>query len=145
QTEAFATVNLIVVAADLDEMCAIAGAVGGNLAGAIYSERGGADDAAYARVAAALRPKVGRLLDDKMPTGVAVSPARPHGGPFPATGPPGFPSVGIPASLLRFTARRAYDNVRPHRLPPELRDANPTGGTTWRFIDGAWSQRDVGA
>ena len=77
-----------------------------------------------------------------MPTGVAVSPAMNHGGPYPATGHPGFTAVGIPASLLRFAALHCYDNVRPHRLPVELHDQNPTG-KMWRFIDGQWSQRDV--
>jgi NADP-dependent aldehyde dehydrogenase len=87
---------------------------------------------------------VGRLLNDKMPTGVAVSPAMNHGGPFPSTGHPGFTAVGIPASLLRFGALQCYDNVRPHRLPPELADHNPTG-SMWRIIDGEWTQRDVSA
>jgi alpha-ketoglutaric semialdehyde dehydrogenase len=50
--------------------------------------------------------------------------------------------VGIPASLFRFTALRGYDNVRPNRLPPELRDRNPTG-KMWRLIDGTWTQGDV--
>ena len=34
----------------------------------------------------------------------------------------GFTAVGIPASLRRFAALQCYDNVRPHRLPPQLRD-----------------------
>jgi NADP-dependent aldehyde dehydrogenase len=79
-----------------------------------------------------------------MPTGVAVSPAMNHGGPYPATAHPGFTAVGIPASLLRFSALHCYDNVRGPRLPPELRDQNPTG-KMWRLIDGAWSQGDVAA
>jgi NADP-dependent aldehyde dehydrogenase len=82
------------------------------------------------------------LLNDKMPTGVAVSPAMNHGGPFPSTGHPGFTSVGIPASITRFTALYCYDAVRPERLPPELGDHNPTG-RMWRSIDGRWSQGDV--
>jgi NADP-dependent aldehyde dehydrogenase len=65
-----------------------------------------------------------------------------HGGPFPATGHPGFTSVGIPAALTRFAALHGYDNVRADRLPPELRNANPTG-TMWRLIDGAWTQRSL--
>jgi alpha-ketoglutaric semialdehyde dehydrogenase len=142
QTEAFGTVNLVIVARDVAQMVEIADRLEGNLTGCIYSETKGKDDADYTRLATALRPKVGRLLNDKMPTGVAVSSAMNHGGPYPATGHPGFTAVGIPASLLRFAALRCYDNVRPHRLPPELQDANPTG-KTWRFIDGEWSQRDI--
>ncbi len=143
QTEAFGTVNLVILARDVAQMTEIASRLEGNLTGCIYSDTKGTDDAAYTQVATALRPRVGRLLNDKMPTGVAVSPAMNHGGPYPATGHPGFTAVGIPASLLRFAALRCYDNVRPHRLPPELQDKNPTG-KMWRFIDGEWTQRDVG-
>ena len=51
-------------------------------------------------------------------------------------------AVGIPASLLRFAALHCYDNVRHHRLPPELQDKNPTG-RMWRLIDGEWTQQDA--
>ena len=44
--------------------------------------------------------------------------------------------------MLRFAALHCYDNVRQHRLPPELKDRNPTG-EMWRLIDGAWTQRDI--
>jgi 2,5-dioxopentanoate dehydrogenase len=142
QTEAFGTVNTVVVADDVAGMTAVAAALEGNLTGCVYSDSTGKDDAAYAGLEPVLRGKVGRLLNDKMPTGVAVSPAMNHGGPYPATGHPGFTAVGIPASLLRFAALRCYDAVRPNRLPPELANPNPTG-KMWRMIDGAWSQQDV--
>ena len=96
----------------------------------------------YERIAPHLRRRVGRLLNDKMPTGVLVVPSMNHGGPYPATGHPGFTAVGIPASLLRFSMLQCYDEVREHRLPVELRDQNPTGNL-WRRIDGAWTQADV--
>ncbi len=142
QTEACGSVNLVVMARDAAQLVEIAESLEGNLTGTIYSDTHGADDALYARLAPALRSRVGRLLDDKMPTGVAVTPAMNHGGPFPATGHPAFTAVGIPASLLRFSALHCYDNVRPQRLPPELRNANPTG-RMWRLVDGEWTQRDV--
>ena len=94
------------------------------------------------RVASLVAPLI-MMLNDKMPTGVAVSSAMNHGGPFPATGHPGFTAVGIPASLLRFAALRCYDNVRPHRLPGLLADKNP--GRAWRLIDGRWTQADIPA
>ena len=144
QTEAFGTVNTVVLASSAAQMEQIASQLEGNLTGSIYSDTTGKDDDAYERLAAALRPRVGRLLNDKMPTGVAVSSAMNHGGPYPATGHPGFTAVGIPASLLRFAALHCYDNVRPHRLPAELGNQNPTG-KMWRLIDGEWSQRDVPA
>jgi alpha-ketoglutaric semialdehyde dehydrogenase len=142
QTEAFGTASLLVLARDAEQMLAIIDSLEGNLTGGIYSHSGGKDDALYDEIEPRLRPRVGRLLNDKMPTGVAVSPAMNHGGPYPATGHPGFTAVGIPASLLRFAALYSYDNVRHHRLPAELQDKNPTG-RTWRFVDGEWTQRDV--
>jgi alpha-ketoglutaric semialdehyde dehydrogenase len=142
QTEAFGPAALVVVADDTAQMLEIAERLDGNLTGTIYSAGDGSDDAVYDQVEAVLRPRVGRLLNDKMPTGVAVSPAMQHGGPYPATGHPGFTAVGIPASLRRFTALQSYDGVREHRLPPELRNQNPSG-SMWRLIDSEWSQSDL--
>ncbi|MGB8951403.1 MAG: aldehyde dehydrogenase (NADP(+)) [Candidatus Aminicenantales bacterium] len=142
EQEAFGATSLLVFSRNFQQMLDIAEVLKGNLTGSIYSHRQGEDDNLYLWLESILRQKVGRLLNDKMPTGVAVSPAMVHGGPFPATGHPGFTSVGIPSSLLRFAALHCYDNVRPHRLPPELGDKNPTG-RMWRMIDGEWTQQDV--
>jgi alpha-ketoglutaric semialdehyde dehydrogenase len=142
QTEAFGPASLVVLATGEAELLEIVQSLEGNLTGSIYSDTAGADDALYARLEPILRPKVGRLLNDKMPTGVAVSPAMNHGGPFPATGHPGFTAVGLPAAMLRFAALHSYDNVREHRLPPELQEINPTG-SMWRRIDGEWTRADV--
>jgi alpha-ketoglutaric semialdehyde dehydrogenase len=142
QTEAFGNAVLIAVCQSLDEMISILDALEGNLTGSIYSDSSGGDEASYSRVADALVQRVGRLLNDKMPTGVAVSPAMNHGGPYPATSHPGFTAVGIPASLLRFAKLTCFDAVREHRLPDVLRNDNPTG-ETWRQIDGAWTTRSV--
>lgn len=143
QTEAFGNESLFIIADDLDQACEIARHFEGNLTGCIYSDTAGSDDAAYDRIAPLLRRKVGRLLNDKMPTGVAVVPSMNHGGPYPATGHPGFTAVGIPASLLRFGMLSCYDNVREARLPKELQNKNP-GGVA-RLVDGAWSTADVKA
>ncbi len=144
QTEMFGTASLLVVVRDAAQAAAVLGHLEGNLTGSFYSSTTGADDALYAVLEPLLRTKVGRLLNDKMPTGVAVSPAMNHGGPFPATGHAGFTAVGIPASLRRFAALECYDNVRAARLPASLRDKNPNGAM-WRLIDGRFTQADVGA
>jgi alpha-ketoglutaric semialdehyde dehydrogenase len=97
----------------------------GNLTASVYSAAAGSsasDEPLYNKVAPLLRRRAGRFLNDKMPTGVAVSPAMNHGGPYPATGHPGFTAVGMPPSITRFTALHCYDNVRPDRLPEYLRD-----------------------
>ena len=142
QSEMFGNASLLVVAADLAEARRVCEQLEGNLTGCVYSHTGGADDAAYDQIAPILREKVGRLLNDKMPTGVAVSPAMNHGGPYPATGHPGFTAVGIPAALRRFAALQCYDGVRENRLPPALRNKNPTG-QTWRLVDGKWTTGDL--
>ncbi|MFQ5865611.1 MAG: aldehyde dehydrogenase (NADP(+)) [bacterium] len=144
QTEAFGTVSLLVFAKDTAQMKAIAASIEGSLTGCFYTHTRGDDDDLYKQVEPILRQKVGRLLNDKMPTGVAVVPSMNHGGPYPATGHPGFTAVGIPNSMLRFGALHCYDNVRSHRLPPELQDKNPTG-KMWRYIDGTWTKDDVGS
>jgi NADP-dependent aldehyde dehydrogenase len=144
QTEAFGNSSLLVVADDEAQLLAILDRLEGNLTGTIYSAKDGSDERLYSRIEPVLRRRVGRLINDKMPTGVAVSPAMNHGGPFPATGHPGFTAVGIPASIRRFAMLQCYDGVRPHRLPPELQDQNPRPGSLWRYIDGQWTHGDVG-
>jgi alpha-ketoglutaric semialdehyde dehydrogenase len=139
QQEAFGNATTIVLARDLAELTRALHLLEGNLTGCIYSDTQGADDAYYEQITPQLRSRVGRLLNDKMPTGVALSPAMQHGGPYPATGHPGFTAVGIPRAMLRFAALQCYDNVREHRLPGVLRDqaSNPE---MWRQIDGKWVQ-----
>jgi len=141
QTEAFGNATLCVLVEKPEEAERILRQFDGNLTATIYSARDGSDDALYARLAPLLRARAGRLLNDKMPTGVAVNPAMNHGGPFPATGHPGFTAVGIPAALRRFVMLASYDNVRPSRLPALLRDHAPHPAL-WRLIDGAWTQGD---
>jgi 2,5-dioxopentanoate dehydrogenase len=144
QTEAFGNASLVVVVRDAAPAANILAQLEGNLTGSIYSDTRGSDDALYAQLAPVLRSRVGRFLNDKMPTGVAVTAAMNHGGPFPATGHPGFTAVGIPAALRRFAMLQCFDNVRPHRLPAALQNKNPNG-KMWRLIDGDWSQNDVAA
>jgi 2,5-dioxopentanoate dehydrogenase len=139
QREAFGNAAMLVTAENAGQLQQVIEALEGNLTGCIYSSTTGADDAMYESIAAALRFKVGRLLNDKMPTGVALSPAMNHGGPYPATAHPGFTAVGIPASLIRFGALQCYDNVRPDRLPAVLQDKSPNAAM-WRQVDGAWTR-----
>ncbi len=142
QTETFGNSSLFVFARDAAQLQELAAVLEGNLTGTLYSATDGRDDAIYNLVAPILQTRVGRLLNDKMPTGVAVSPAMNHGGPFPATGHPGFTAVGMPTAVQRFAKLDCFDNVRPHRLPAALQNKNPTG-RLWRLIDGNWTQADV--
>ncbi|WP_430388825.1 aldehyde dehydrogenase family protein [Dyella sp. 20L07] len=141
QTEAFGPVSLLVRVTDTAQMVQVAAAFEGNLTGTLYTATDGSDDNAWSTVARALRPHVGRLIGNRMPTGVAVSAAMNHGGPYPSTGHPGFTAVGMPSAIQRFTALHCYDNVPEHQLPAELRDHNP-GGVA-RCIDGCWCIDDL--
>jgi NADP-dependent aldehyde dehydrogenase len=140
QQEAFGPVSLCVTAEPVGRMPAIAASLEGNLTISVFSHSGDEDESLYRSLAPILRTRCGRFLNDKVPTGVVVSPAMVHGGPFPATGHPGFTAVGFPAAMMRFAALHGYDHVRPRRLPPELRDANPTG-RMMRFVDGEWTAK----
>jgi len=134
QTEAFGNSSLFVVADSIDQAVRIIDSLDGNLTGCLYTASNGDDDDVYDLLAFHLRRKVGRLINDAMPTGVAVSPAMNHGGPFPSTGHPGFTAVGIPASIHRFAMLQCYDKVRQDRLPEILRD--DYGGPARRMVDG---------
>jgi NADP-dependent aldehyde dehydrogenase len=143
QTEAFGNAALFVVARDAAQLAEALRHLEGSLTGGFYSDTRGSDDALYAELEPLLRPRVGRLLNDKMPTGVAVSPAMNHGGPYPSTGHPGFTAVGIPAALRRFAMLQCYDQVRPERLPAVLRD-DPPHDRVFRLVDGEWRRGPVG-
>lgn len=141
QREAFGPASLLVRTRDADEMLALAASLEGNLTGTLYGATDGSDDG-MAKLVQVLRPRVGRLVANRMPTGVAVSAAMNHGGPYPSTSHPGFTAVGMPAAIHRFAALHCYDNVTDVLLPPELRDRNP-GGVA-RQVDGYWRNDDLG-
>lgn len=141
QTEMFGAATLFVVASSTEEAARIIRTLEGNLTGTIYTGSGTVASADYQLIAAVLRPRVGRLLNNKMPTGVAVTAAMNHGGPFPSTGHPGFTAVGIPAALHRFAMLQCFDNVPNERLPALLRDHNSR--RAWRLVDGTWTQADL--
>lgn len=142
QTEMFGNASLIIRTNDTAQTLNIVQSLEGNLTGCIYSHTNGSDDRDYDVIAPALTGKVGRMINDKMPTGVAVNPAMNHGGPFPSSGHPGFTAVGLPASAKRFGALKCFDGVRQSRLPDVLQDQNP-GENLWRLVDGKWTTDNV--
>ncbi|MEP2789520.1 MAG: aldehyde dehydrogenase family protein, partial [Kangiellaceae bacterium] len=142
QSEMFGNASLIIRSNSTEQSLKIIQCLEGNLTGCFYSDTEGADDQEYTILEPALRHKVGRIINDKMPTGVAVSAAMNHGGPFPASGHPGFTAVGMPAAIKRFAALKCYDGVRVNRLPELLTDKNQNQ-SVWRLIDGRWSQGNV--
>jgi 2,5-dioxopentanoate dehydrogenase len=71
-----------------------------------------------------LEQKAGRLIFNGFPTGVEVTHAMVHGGPYPSTSDARFTSVGSLA-IYRFARPVCFQNFPQAMLPPELQDANP--------------------
>ncbi|TFD46906.1 aldehyde dehydrogenase (NADP(+)) [Cryobacterium frigoriphilum] len=101
----------------------------GNLAGTLHLSRAEATgetenaDELQALVAQ-LAQQVGRVLFNGWPTGVAVTPAQQHGGPWPATTNDSSTSVGT-AAISRFLRPVAFQDAPAAFLPASLRDENP--------------------
>jgi alpha-ketoglutaric semialdehyde dehydrogenase len=80
-----------------------------------------------------LERKVGRIVFNGFPTGVEVSYAMVHGGPFPATSDGRSTSVGA-AAIERFLRPICYQDMPDALRPKALQDANPL--SLWRLRDG---------
>jgi len=88
-----------------------------------------------------LETKVGRLIFNGFPTGVEVSHAMVHGGPFPATSDGRSTSVGTQA-IYRFCRPICYQGFPDEALPEELKDNNTLG--VWRLVDGEMTREAIG-
>jgi NADP-dependent aldehyde dehydrogenase len=97
------------------------GAVGeGHLTATIHLDPENERDVELAGVLAdRLRGIAGRLVFNGWPTGVAVTHAQHHGGPYPATTAPAYTSVGA-AAIRRWLVPVAYQDFPPDLLPTGL-------------------------
>jgi acyl-CoA reductase-like NAD-dependent aldehyde dehydrogenase len=95
----------------------------GSLTGTVHADVDGEAELAGA-VIDRLTARSGRVIVGGWPTGVAVTWAMHHGGPWPATTNPGHTSVGVTA-VRRFQRPVVYQNTPDPLLPPALRDGNP--------------------
>jgi NADP-dependent aldehyde dehydrogenase len=129
--ECFGPVVLLVTYESEDELLQTAAVLDGQLTATIHAGAGERD--LRRALTDALRERVGRLIYDGVPTGVAVTGAMHHGGPYPATTAPAHTSVGTTA-VARFLRPVAWQNAPADVLPPALRDENPLG--LWRRVDG---------
>ncbi|MDO8538814.1 MAG: aldehyde dehydrogenase (NADP(+)) [Opitutaceae bacterium] len=136
--EAFGPFTLIVLAENADELAACARALDGQLTATLHL--GAGDDAAARQLQPILERVAGRIVVNGFPTGVEVSHAMNHGGPYPATTDVRFTSVGT-AALLRFARPICYQNTPDALLPDALKNANPLGLN--RLIDGKLTREPV--
>jgi hypothetical protein len=118
--EVFGSSSLVVRCPDVDTLILISERLEGQLTATLQMEP---SDAPIARsLIPILERKVGRILANGWPTGVEVGHAMVHGGPFPATSDSRTTSVGSLA-IQRFLRPVCYQDLPPHLLPEELRDA----------------------
>lgn len=138
QEEIFGPSTLLVTWDKREDLLATAESLEGHLTATILGTE--ADLADNADLIAILERKVGRLLFNGFPTGVEVSHAMVHGGPYPATSDSRFTSVGTQA-ILRFVRPRCYQNFPQTALPEALRDENSLG--IWRLVDGVLTRDPI--
>ena len=129
--EIFGPTTLLVEHSNREELLTIARTLEGHLTATIHGTEQDLRD--FADLIAILENKVGRLIFNGFPTGVEVTHAMVHGGPYPATSDGRSTSVGSLA-ILRFARPVCYQGFPDDALPAELKDANPLG--IWRMIDG---------
>jgi len=138
QEELFGPTGIAVAAKSKEELLHLAENLSGHLTATVH----GTDEdlTAYKDLLDILIRKVGRLVINGFPTGVEVSHAMVHGGPFPATTDARSTSVGTGA-IHRFTRPVCYQGMPQALLPSELRDSNPLG--IWRSVNGKMTQSSI--
>jgi len=129
--EIFGPTTLLVRHSSRDQLLEIARTLEGHLTATIHGTEQDLRD--FADLLAILENKVGRLVFNGFPTGVEVSHAMVHGGPYPSTSDGRSTSVGTRA-IFRFTRPVCYQGFPDDALPEELKDSNPM--EIWRMVDG---------
>jgi NADP-dependent aldehyde dehydrogenase len=136
QEEVFGPTTVVVEVADEAQLRRAVESLHGQLTATLLAEP--ADLEQFAVLVPMLERKAGRLLVNGYPTGVEVSDAMVHGGPYPATSDARGTSVGTLA-IDRFLRPVCYQNYPDALLPDALKDANPLG--LLRLVDGAHSRQ----
>ena len=129
-SEMFGPAALVVTYDDESELLEIADRLEGQLTATVIGED---DDEIAVDLLPKLTARAGRVLWNQWPTGVSVTWAQQHGGPYPATTAVGTTSVGM-AAITRFLRPVAYQNVPESLLPDALKEGNPLGIA--RRVDG---------
>jgi len=130
-SEIFGPTTLLVRHSRREQILDIARSLEGHLTATIHGTAQDLHD--FADLIALLEGKVGRLVFNGFPTGVEVSHAMVHGGPYPSTSDGRSTSVGTRA-IFRFARPVCYQGCPNDALPEELRDSNPL--RIWRMVDG---------
>ncbi len=133
--ECFGPLVVIVEYADEEQLYAALARVPGALTATVHSGVNEGTPGSFAdRVARRVTGQAGRIVFNGYPTGVAVTWAQHHGGPYPAT-TAHHTSVGTTA-IRRFLRPVAFQDTPDGLLPAELREDNPLGLP--RRVDGRY-------
>jgi 2,5-dioxopentanoate dehydrogenase len=122
--EIFGPDTLLIQCKNPKDYLAAARALDGHLTATLLGDE--EDLAANRELIQVLEEKAGRLIFNGFPTGVEVTHAMVHGGPYPSTSDPRFTSVGTLA-IYRFARPVCFQGFPQAALPPELQDGNPLG------------------
>lgn len=122
--EMFGPAALVVRCSDLDQLADVLAAVEGQLTVAIHFND--ADHIAARRLLPIAMDRAGRVLANGFGTGVEVSPAMVHGGPYPSTSDCRTTSVGTMA-IERFLRPVCLQDFPEDLLPETVRESNPWG------------------
>ncbi|TAH03112.1 MAG: aldehyde dehydrogenase (NADP(+)) [Sphingobacteriales bacterium] len=120
--EVFGPCSVGVVAQNKAELLKLASDLEGHLTATVHGTA--ADLAEYAELLDILQDKAGRVVINGFPTGVEVTHAMVHGGPFPATTDSRSTSVGTTA-IYRFTRPVCFQDFPDTLLPDALKTGNP--------------------
>ena len=115
-------------------MLLVAKSLEGGLTAAVHAAA--SETTEQAALVAVLADKVGRVILNGFPTGLEVSTAIVHGGPYPATSDGRSTAVGTRA-ITRWARLVCYQNFADELLPAELQNANPL--KLRRMVNGDWS------
>ncbi|MRX46915.1 aldehyde dehydrogenase (NADP(+)) [Pedobacter puniceum] len=122
--EVFGPSTVGVYANNIEEVLEFARKLKGHLTATIFGTE--EDLLKYRELIHILQEKVGRLIFNNFPTGVEVTHAMVHGGPYPATTDSRSTSVGTTA-IYRFTRPICFQNCPEELLPKVLKESNPSG------------------
>jgi acyl-CoA reductase-like NAD-dependent aldehyde dehydrogenase len=118
--ERFGPIALVASYDDLDDLVATIDGLEGQLTGTLQFAEEGEDRATAQTVVDHLIPRVGRLVFNAVPTGLAVTAAQFHGGPYPATTASATTSVGTLA-IRRFLRPVLWQNAPEWLVPDPLK------------------------
>lgn len=117
--EIFGATSMLVRCADVAELKKVVSLLEGQLTTTLHMDEG--DIAVAQDLLPSLERLAGRILANGWPTGVEVTDAMVHGGPFPSTSDGRSTSVGTLA-IDRFVRPVSYQDLPEALLPAELRD-----------------------